>query len=94
MKTELEFAKKYLSLFKRGLICNGDDLEVAQPLADEAKALIERAESAQHERKIVQICGDSYRHALCNDGSVWMLRIAGSSLSWQRLPPIPQGDAP
>mgnify|MGYP000597071409 CR=1 FL=1 len=49
-------------------------------------------------RKIIQIATDADAgdwwslSALCDDGSVWMLKPADGRLTWERLPDIPQDE--
>ena len=48
-------------------------------------------------RKIVQVASTEYRHylwvvALCDDGSLWQLRVGDED--WHRLPSIPQPETP
>jgi hypothetical protein len=38
-------------------------------------------------RKVIQIAGDRYSQALCDDGTIWRQT---SQNTWQQLPPIPQ----
>jgi hypothetical protein len=48
------------------------------------------------ERVIVQIAGDNYVVALCNDGTAFRLKIDGETWRrlWIQLPEIPQPEKP
>lgn len=55
-------------------------------------------ESAQAVRKVVSYATmNGAWHAVCDDGSMWVLRGSGSRARWIRMesdmPPIPQSDS-